>query len=44
MKIKAITLEIEKDLWEKFKSKVTKDKTLNDAVVNLIKKEVGVKK
>jgi len=38
--IKPITLEIEKELWIKFKSKVTRDKTLNEAIVLLIKKEL----
>jgi hypothetical protein len=40
MKIKPLTLEIERKLWEKFKSRVNRDKTLNDAVVGLIEKEV----
>ena len=38
--IKPITLEIEKDLWEKFKGIVTRDKTLNEALIELIEKEV----
>jgi len=29
-------LEVDKELWEKFKSKVTRDKTLNEAIVSLI--------
>jgi len=40
MLIKPITLEIEEELWKKFKAITTKDKTLNEAVVELIKKEV----
>lgn len=33
-------LKINKELWEKFKSKVTKDITLNEKIVELIKKFV----
>lgn len=33
-------LKIDKELWEKFKSKVTRDITLNDMIVELIKKFV----
>ncbi len=40
-KIKPLTLEIDKKLWDKFKEKVPRTKRLNDAVVELIKKEVG---
>jgi len=40
-KIKPLTLEIDKNLWEKFKEKIPRTKTLNDAVVDLIKKEVS---
>lgn len=36
---KKLILDIE-DLWEKFKATVTKDKKLNDAVVELIGKSV----
>lgn len=39
-KIKPLTLEIDLELWEKFKEKIPRAKTLNDAVVELIKKEV----
>ncbi len=40
----AYTLEkIPVDLWEKFKKKVTKDKTLGEAIIELIKKEVEKK-
>lgn len=38
--IKPITLEIDKNLWEKFKAIVTRDKTLNEAVIELIEREV----
>lgn len=37
MKIKPITLEIEKDIWEKFKERIPRSITLNDKVVELIK-------
>ena len=40
-KIKPLTLEIEKDVWSKFKSTLTKERTLNAAVVDLIKKEIN---
>ena len=43
MKIRPLTLQIEKSLWHNFKSKVKRDKTLNQAVVDLIKKEVKQK-
>lgn len=43
-KIKPLMLEIEKELWNEFKSYVRKDKTLNDAVVELIRREVGKEK
>ena len=39
-KIKPITLEIEKGVWERFKETVPRTTTLNDALVELIKKEV----
>ncbi len=42
--IKPITLEIDKGLWNKFKTKVSRAVSLNDAIVNLIKKHVGKKK
>ena len=38
--IRPLTLEIEKELWEKFKEKVPRTKSLNDAVVELIKEEI----
>jgi len=41
-KINPLTLEIEKELWEKFKAIVPRTITLNQAVVNLIKKELEV--
>lgn len=39
--IKPITLEIDEDLWIKFKEKIPRTITLNDAIVELIKKEVS---
>ncbi len=36
-------LEIDRELWNKFKANTTKDKTLNEAIVELIKKEVSGK-
>ncbi len=42
-KIKPITLEIEKELWFKFKEKVPRTQTLNDKLIELIKKEVDKK-
>ena len=40
MLIKPITLEVENELWQKFKELVPRTKRLNDALVELIKKEV----
>ncbi|MEM5854206.1 MAG: hypothetical protein QW228_07615 [Candidatus Aenigmatarchaeota archaeon] len=34
------TITYPDDLWEKFKTKITKDKTINEAIVELIKKFV----
>jgi len=42
--IKPITLEIEKKLWDEFKEKTPRTKTLNEAVVELIKKDMENKK
>jgi len=39
-KVNPLTLSIEKEAWEKFKLITPRTITLNDAVVNLIKKEV----
>ncbi len=39
-KIKPITLEIDNSLWLAFKATVKRDKTLNNAIVELIRKEV----
>jgi len=36
-KIKPITLEIDAKLWKKFKEKIPRTKTLNEAVVELIR-------
>jgi len=30
------TITVEKQLWERFKRRVSKDRTLNDAIVQLI--------
>ena len=38
--IRPLTLEIEKELWKKFKFGVPRTITLNDAVVELIKKSL----
>lgn len=35
--ISPLTLKIEKEIWEKFKEKIPRTKTLNDALVELIK-------
>lgn len=40
VKIKPITLEIDADLWEQFKTLTPRNIKLNDAVVKLIEKEV----
>lgn len=40
---KKLILEVDNHLWEKFKAKVSKDKTMNEAVVKLIQKEVEAK-
>ena len=42
-KIKPITLEIEKRLWQEFKEVTPRTITLNDAIVMLIKKEASKK-
>ena len=34
------TITVDKKLWEEFKRTVTKDKTINDVVVELIKQRV----
>ncbi len=33
-------IKIEKELWDKFKNKIPRSITLNEAIINLIKKEV----
>lgn len=38
--IKPITLEIEENLWIKFKESIPRTVTLNDAVITLIRKSV----
>jgi len=35
------TITVDDAVWEKFKAFVTKDKTLNDAIVELINRRVG---
>ena len=39
-KIKPITLEIEEEVWRKFKENTPRTKTLNQAVVDLIIKHI----
>jgi predicted CopG family antitoxin len=34
------TITIDDELWEKFKQTVTKDKTINEAIVELIRQKV----
>ncbi len=34
------TITVEDRLWEEFKRTITKDKTINEAIVELIKKKV----
>lgn len=38
------TIMVDNELWEKFKRTVTKDKTINDAIVGMIEQRVGGKK
>jgi hypothetical protein len=38
--IKPITLEIEESVWQKFKEQTPRTKTLNEAIVELIKRDV----
>jgi len=40
--IKPITLEIDKDLWKRFKELIPRTEKLNDAVIKLIEKEVNI--
>jgi len=35
-KIKPLTIELDKDLWDKFKEQTPRTITLNEAIVNLI--------
>ena len=42
-KVKPLTLDIDKEVWEKFKSKVPRNITLNDKVAELIKQFVDEK-
>ena len=39
-KVRPITLEIEKELWKKFKSITSRNITLNNKIVELIKRLV----
>jgi len=41
--VRPITLEIDKELWEEFKAVTTKNKTLNDMLVCLIREYVKVR-
>jgi len=41
---KKLILDIDNELWEKFKAKVSKSKTMNEAVVELIRKYVEGKR
>jgi len=34
------TIKVDDELWEKFKQTITKDKTINDVIVELIKQRV----
>jgi len=34
------TITVEDELWEKFKQTITKDKTINEAIIELIRKRV----
>jgi macrodomain Ter protein organizer (MatP/YcbG family) len=38
---KKIILDIDNEVWEKFKGMVSKNETMNEAIVKLIKKEIG---
>jgi len=44
VKVKPITLEIDDDLWNKFKESIPRTIKLNDAIVRLIEKKVTKKK
>lgn len=37
---KKIILDVDDRLWERFKKIVTKDKTLNQAIIDLIKEKI----
>ena len=41
MQMTKYTITVEDGLWEKFKRTVTKDKTINDAITDLIEQEVA---
>ena len=43
-KIKPLTLWIDKKLWESFKETVPRTITLNDAIIELIKRDLENKK
>jgi len=34
------TISVEDELWEKFKQTVTKDRTINEAIVEMIRRRV----
>ena len=42
--IRPITLEIKKSLWENFKSILSKDETLNQALIRIIQGEIKRKR
>lgn len=42
--IRAITLEIDKDLWILFKEKIPRTISLNKAIIELIKEKVNQKR
>ena len=42
--IRPITLEIKKSLWENFKSILSKDETLNQALIRIIQEEIKRKR
>ena len=40
VQVKPITLNIDQELWTNFKATVTRDRTLNEAVVQLIQEHI----
>lgn len=41
---KKLTLFVKDELWNDFKKTITKDKTLNEAIVDLIQEEINKRK